>query len=47
MKYALSLIILFGITVSGCASSHIGLNAQLPSDQNISIEIKTTTENDS
>ena len=37
-------MVLFVLMLSGCATSHVGVNASLPQDQNIVIKIETTTE---
>ena len=44
MKNIIFTLMVCGVFLSGCASSNVGVNAQLPADQNITIHIETTTD---
>lgn len=46
MKKLLAVVFVCMFTVVGCASSHINVTSQVPTDKNISIKIETTDKVD-
>lgn len=44
MKNIIFTLVVCGVFLSGCTSSNVSVNAQLPADQNIKILIETTID---